>query len=208
MRDPGPALRALPPAPPLRKALGLAVPLVLGGALLAGCGAASPAGGAGGGGGGYTASRGAAGASATAGSGCQKGAAGTSAFTLAVALEPASGVAKPRAACWASIAYTGMNNPSVRQAPPQDSGQFKVAWDAQNLYVLAWVKEWPLNAANSGAMHKDDAVEFYVAGDNAKGNSRVGPGVAAGAPPSHRASGSPAHGAPMPCRDYAVAIIR
>ena len=36
--------------------------------------------------------------------------------------------------------------------------------------------------------------------------ARVGPGVAAGAPPSHRACGSPAHGAPTHCHAVAVAI--
>jgi hypothetical protein len=156
--------------PPFRKALGVAVPLVVGGALLAGCGAASPAAGTGGSAhGSSTAATGQ--ASAGSGSGCAKGATGTSGFTLAVAMEPAAGVAKPSGACWGSIAYTGMNNPSVRQAPSGDTGQFKVAWNAQNLYILAWVQEWPLNDANSGAMHKDDAVEFYFAGDNTKGNS-------------------------------------
>lgn len=165
MRDHRPSVRPRPSRAPLRKTLGVAVPLLLSGALLAGCGAAGPASG------GTHASKGGAGAAATAASGCQKGAVGTSAFTLTVANEPASGVAKPTGACWASIPYTGMNNPSVRQAPAADAGQFKVAWNAQNLYVLAWVKEWPLHMANSSAMHKNDAVEFYVAGDNSKTNS-------------------------------------
>ena len=37
--------------------------------------------------------------------------------------------------------------------------------------------------------------------------SRVGPGVAAGAPPSHRTCRSPAYGAPMPFHRCAVAGV-
>ena len=145
--------------PPRPRALGRAVAALLGTALLAGCGATpSSAGGT---------------SSATQASpaGCAKGAAGTPAFTLAVAQEPATGVATPTGKCWSSIAYTGITNISTGQPPSGVSGQFKAAWSAQNLYVLAWVQKWPLQADNGGPAYTNDTIEFYLGGDNTKQTS-------------------------------------
>ncbi len=80
----------------------------------------------------------------------------------------------PSANCWGSIAYTAMNNPSTGTVPAGSSGEFKVAWSAQDLYVLAYVQSWPLYNAGATAF-KDDNVEFYVAGDDTKLSGAYGP---------------------------------
>lgn len=96
---------------------------------------------------------------------CAKGVA-ASGDSLVVSAEPDPGVAKPTAQCWASIPYTAIAKPSTGTAPAGVKGQFKVAWSAKNLYVLAWIQKWPLEDANTASTHDDDTVEFYLAGDH------------------------------------------
>lgn len=150
---------------PAGRAAATAAALLAGGLLLAACGAAPAAG---------TATNAGASQSGTAAhstsqasTACQTGPAGTATFTLAVVQEPDKTVADPTAQCWNSIKYTGMPNVSTGSAPAGDTGQFKVAWNAENLYVLAWVQKWPLYDAG-GSAYENDTVEFYLAGDNTK----------------------------------------
>jgi len=145
---------------------------LLGGALLAACGGAHPA--AGGTAGASQGAAGASGAGQAPTAACATGPAGTAAFTLAVAMEPDGGVSKPAGKCWAAIQYTGIDNASTGTAQAGDTGQFKVAWNAQNLYILAWIQEWPLNA-NGSELYENDSIEFYLAGDGSKEQGSYGP---------------------------------
>jgi len=56
--------------------------------------------------------------------------------------------------------------------PADASGQFRVLYDAENLYALVDVNDEALYN-DSGSSYLDDSVEFYVDGDNTK----AGPGL-------------------------------
>jgi len=56
--------------------------------------------------------------------------------------------------------------------PADASGQFRVLYDAENLYALVDVNDETL-VNDTGASWQDDSVEFYVDGDNTK----AGPGL-------------------------------
>ena len=65
---------------------------------------------------------------------------------------------------------------NIAGGPPTDeadaSGQFRVLYDAENLYALVDVNDEQLHN-DSGSAYLDDSVEFYVDGDNTK----AGPGL-------------------------------
>lgn len=97
---------------------------------------------------------------------CTKGAAG-SGPGLAVAAEPAAGVATPTAKCWASIKPTTMGVTDTGTLPKGASATFKVAWSPKNLYISAWTATWPLYNAGSPESSnwwESDTTEFTVSG--------------------------------------------
>ncbi len=105
----------------------------------------------------------------TSTAGCASGAAGT-ATLITVPKEPDSGVNTISGGCWTGIAPTPIVNSVIGTAPSNVSAWTKVAWSPTDLYVLAWVAEWPLPTSGA-SLWNGQTVEFYVSGNNTKGGN-------------------------------------
>lgn len=81
--------------------------------------------------------------------------------------EPDSGVNTTSGKCWPSITETPITSVVIGTSQPDTSAWTKVAWSPSNLYVLAYVQNWPLPTGGA-SLWNGQTVEFYVSGNNTK----------------------------------------
>ena len=84
--------------------------------------------------------------------------------------------------------------PGNSRRPAERTARFRAAFRSRSV-------------SSPHAPHRKTHVPWEPEEPDAAGHRgrRVGPGVTAGAPPSHRTCGFPAYGAPMPCRGQTIA---
>lgn len=73
-------------------------------------------------------------------------------------------------ALWSSVVKNEVNKAVVGSSDPNFSGKFGTLWDADNLYLLAEVKD-ETKRADGAATWQNDSVELYLDMDNLRGGS-------------------------------------